>query len=182
MNVQIALSYMPTPHLEVLDAFSDYGFALTHRVLDDLEYASYYRRRSGVFLDNSFHELGDSADMSDIMEAVRLVKPVAVCAPDRIGDSTWTVEAYQQFAGMYPDCKIAAAITGKDRDEMYTCFLKYLGCARKPDILCLPYKCDRVKFLSEFDMKLNKYPFSWHLFGYHGFSELLACCVELLKG
>lgn len=193
---EFALSWAPTSALSVVDPFGDIGFSLTHLALSDIRYAAWYRRYvNGIrvqILDNSFHELGDSVTIKALKQAAEFVYPDIVCAPDRIGEAEWTVRAYadacDEFGPMLESMCLAAVVTGGNAGEMYSCFEEYnrMPLVKRPEVVCLPYKLDRVGFLRKlaanhkgmhaFVTQITR----WHLFGYNDLAELLDC-MHLLQ-
>lgn len=185
MRCKYALSWAPcSSQLGVLDPIGDYSFALAHKVLEDPIYTGHYAAQKELFLDNSFHELGlEAPSIEALIEACELVDPMVVAAPDRIDDAYWTFAAFEEFrnrAANYGDWTVAASLCGSV-EEMGVLYEKYIALFEKPEVLCLPYKCDRVGFLKA--LGTSHAPevrrLGWHLYGYHDVTELTTCAALL---
>jgi hypothetical protein len=190
IRLKYALSFLPREYL-YLDAWSDYGFALAHLVLEDAKYAAHYRsHRQPVILDNSFHELGRSLGIDRLLNACNIIQPAVLVAPDRIDDPDWTVVQAQALHARLPFQRLGLVVTGHNADEMFACYMKYYEDIPNfnTHVVCLPYKCDRVGFLRQLrrwvgmdSLRDRRIALSWHLLGFHNVGELRQCASLLAK-
>ena len=102
--IKLALQ-IPTKYLKAFSIFTDFDFALAHKVLEDKEYAEFYRKQSAsgrqVWLDNSMLELGEPLSEQDIIRAASYIKATHLIAPDKFDQSSWSVNQAINFKLRY---------------------------------------------------------------------------------
>jgi len=76
----------PTGMLNDIQPLADFDWVLAHLVLQDKEYAEYYRKSKRYkVLDNSVNELLEPLSFGDMLKAMDIVKPSLVVPPDHLG-------------------------------------------------------------------------------------------------
>ena len=167
----------PATMLGYLREQTDLDFPIAYRVLEDPEYANYYRNRDNreCILDNGFHELREALPISELLRAAELVRPDYIVAPDRMDDPGWSAASFlllqQELILRGHQWKIAVNLCGNTAEERET----YLRAVHHASMLCLPY--DRPRML----WYLEQLP-HWrriHLLGVSELPELLAWKVFL---
>src|SRR6187399_2541069 len=95
------MAEIPTKYLNDLSPLLDADFALAHLVLEDPLYCEFYAEQSKkgrmVILDNSMHELPESLNAGEILEAADRVKPAFCIPPDKLGDVKFTYDQFEIF-------------------------------------------------------------------------------------
>jgi len=92
---------IPTKYLKHFTIFTDFDFALAHKVLENEDYRNFYKTQSNkgrvVFLDNSLIELGSPMKPEDILQAGALIRATHIVAPDKFEDPLWSMEQALNF-------------------------------------------------------------------------------------
>lgn len=127
----------PTPHLEDFAVKSKFHLTLTHQVLDDDKYASFYSNRSlggdYIVLDNSAFEKGFPMSTKDIYSAYMKIRPSEVVCPDVLQDGKATCESTSQFKKEFTSLinnpkfynnavSFMGVAQGKDLDDYLDCW------------------------------------------------------------
>jgi hypothetical protein len=159
---------VPEAFREAFCRLCDQDFALAHRVLEDASYAYFYRNRAKgreLILDNSMHELGEPLAVADLLRAARTVRADYVISPDRLGDPDFTFDQFQRtHFTLGRDFKIAVVMAGKTPSERHG----FLNGVVSADMLCLPYREDRLAWFKEQVPSWNRI----HLLGVSSADEL----------
>ena len=141
----------PVEYLSVIQPFSSYHLILTHKVIHEPKYQSFYRERSKagdyIILDNGAVEKnGHSVSMRDIVTAAVLTKPSVVVLPDFLFDGHRTLDELENalkspalhfLQRVHSEVKIAAVVQGVDEKEWFESF-KILNSMSEIDLLCVP--------------------------------------------
>jgi len=172
---------IPTHYLLEWNAMTDLDFVLAHRVLEDEGYARFHRNRRAareLILDNSLHELGASLPIADLLRAAQLVRADYVISPDRFGDPDWTIEQYWQLqeAAEGAFC-LGVVLHGQTEDERRS-FLQDVNSA---DMLCLPYRANRLAWYEESREYIHDWWFRIHLLGVNTLDELRSFAAHSKK-
>lgn len=169
---------IPTCMVEQISPLTDLDFCLAHEVLDSKDYAEFYsnQRTLGrdVILDNSFHELGKSMSIAELIEAAKRINPTWVIAPDRLGDVAF---GYEQFKAMLPfmkeipQTKLAVNMTGASEHDRSMFFLNTYEHVK---MICFPYRENRLEWFATLSRQYSGYrwPPHIHLLGMNEFDEL----------
>lgn len=173
MNGLIGLAMeVPTYHLEDLIPLTDLDFAVAHRVVQDEDYASFYRRREPgreLILDNSMHEIGAPVSWEMLREAADLVKPNYVIIPDSLIDFTWSFRQIEHATKHLESYRLAVNLVGDTYIERRA--LLDEAYRHNVSMLCLPYRKPRLEAYLQLDI-------SWwsriHLLGVSSLDELRA--------
>jgi len=121
--------------LEMVQPLADFDWVLAHKVLEDETYAEWYRKSGNLkFVDNSVNELSMPLSVEQMKEAFDKVNGTYVVAPDFLGDSGKTLEAYRECVKILPPEKIAKVVQGRSFVEAWECFQAYPA-----GIICIPY-------------------------------------------
>ena len=124
-----------TDMLEMVQPFADFDFILAHKVLEDEQYANYFKESTNIkFLDNSVNELGEPLSVDKIKEAFEKVSGTYIVAPDYINDAGKTIESYLKFTKEFPKEKIVGVVQGPTYIDAFEC-LKVYG----KGIISVPY-------------------------------------------
>lgn len=167
---------IPKAHLKEFSAVCDYDFAIAHYVLQDAEYARFYKtqREKGryVILDNGFHELGHPLSNAEIIEAAKIINPNVIIAPDWLGKAKETLEAARELfsllkKGTQP-WNLGVVLQGENRIER---FAMYDALKNITYLWCLPYRVNRVEWLYEL-ADANVAPIRLHLLGMNEREEI----------
>ena len=128
----------PTYMLNDVQPLADLDFILTHLVLQDKEYANYYRHSNRTkILDNSVNEIGVPTSLNDILKAATIVQPNFVIPPDFLGNTRETYRTLCEAEVLFPRASLLPVIQGSSLEELrdYTRELVYKGY----NYLALPY-------------------------------------------
>lgn len=88
----------PTECLEQIQPLADFEWLLAHKVLQDSEYAEYYKNSTRLkVLDNSVNELLTPVSFRDIEKAQAIVNADWIVSPDWLGDGRKTFEYFKEF-------------------------------------------------------------------------------------
>jgi hypothetical protein len=162
---------IPSSYLARWAPMTDLDFALAHRVLEDEQYASWYRNRPAgrqLILDNSMHELGTPLPIELLREAASWVKADFVVPPDQLGQPEWNLSQYQKCVKAFgSEFSVAAVLCGRDREARKK-FLKKVDSAA---MLMLPYREPRMTWYLELRIQFERFPWI-HLLGVSELSEL----------
>lgn len=132
----------PIPLLRKYAVVSDYHMALTHLVLENREYADFYkeRRKRGdyVILDNSLIEMGSAMDMEKMLRAAEMINPNEVVLPDVFRCSGETIEAIDRCLMSYGrelrHYKTMAVVQGQNMEEWLQC---HDILSKYPEVSCI---------------------------------------------
>lgn len=149
--------------LPTLAVHTDYDFAIAHRVLEDADYAAYFRYREKgreCILDNSFHELRKPISVTDLLAAAEVINPTYIVSPDVMGDLNTTIANYEELQRYKHGYRVAAALVGETPEEREAC----IDAVKGADMICLPFDAPRYLWF------LEQFPHRWywkrvHLFG-----------------
>ena len=170
---------IPTAHLEELSPLTDADFALAHLVLNDKQYAAFYKeqRKAGrrVILDNGMHEMGKSLTVGEIIEAAKLINPTVVCPPDKLGDGPFTYTSFstmQKHPGFSPNWDLGLILQGPERFQRVAFFSQM---SQYTNTLLLPFREPRTEWITELVQAMPPH-FVWpsylHLLGMSTLEEL----------
>ena len=88
----------PTECLRDIQPLADFEWILAHKVLQDKEYAEYYRDSTRMkVLDNSVNELLTPVSFRDIEKAQAIVNSDYIVSPDWLGDGKKTFDYFKDF-------------------------------------------------------------------------------------
>ena len=173
--IELALE-IPTPHLGEFMPWTDLGFALAQEVLSDKEYMDFYRSPGpDVILDNGMLETGRSLTLLELWDAVELIKPTVLIAPDAKDEMGYGTGMYEDTVCSMrnPNTSIGFVVQGRTLGQrvwsLHYAIVNYLN------PICLPYRTDRELTWRTFD---ELYPNLlaenlWiHLLGLRNFKEL----------
>lgn len=160
---------LPTAKLNNWAPLLDLDFVLAHKVLQDPNYAEFFRLRNPqreVILDNSTHEFGKPLPFAELEKACRAVQANYLIAPDIVPAATegkvtteqfqqnlrWLTETAEYLDSSTTATGIAAVLCGNDVDEIDD----YLD-------LCVQHSVDVLCFTFHNPNRLEW----WHLFVEH---------------
>lgn len=131
---------LPKKLLE-LTAVNQYHMSLAHLIIQDKEYADFYRRMVAtgryVLMDNGAAE-GSQLSNDDLLKCWKLVHPTELVLPDTLCNSAETLakvnEAIPFFRGNGVTCKFMAVPQGETLEEWKNCAFELLLC---PEIHCI---------------------------------------------
>lgn len=174
MSIRLSME-LPTPFLKQWTSLTDLDFILAHKVLEDKDYAEFFRRRNvpidrELILDNSYHELGEPLALSDLLEAALRCNADYVVAPDKVGDLEFNASQFEEAQKVLAGFKIAVIMTGttegsqREREE-------FLFRVREADMLCHTFKSPlRLEWFQRSGLAHRWY--RQHLLGVSELSEL----------
>ena len=125
----------PAGHLRELTGQDDMHLILAHWVLNNKEYAAYYRERSEagdyIILDNAAHEYKQSIAVELIIAAGDIVHPSEIVLPDVMRDAQKTIEAtVEAFSPLREHfgngMKYMAVAHGKTEKEWLECLRRQM--------------------------------------------------------
>ena len=88
----------PIQALPIIEELTDFNFVLTHLVLQDKRYADWYTAsRKFTMLDCSTFELGHPVTVEELKQAINIIHPNVVIAPDHLHDAEATKTSLFQF-------------------------------------------------------------------------------------
>ena len=103
----------PTGILSDIQPLADFDWVLAHLVLEDPEYADFYRKSTRYkVLDNSVNELLQSLSLDELEEAANIVKPNLVVAPDYLGDHIQTRAALNEAIRIFGMDRVFPVVQG----------------------------------------------------------------------
>lgn len=171
----------PTKFLDVVQPFSDFHLALTHKVIFDHRYQEFYRecseRGDYIVLDNSAAEnKGRSVPLKDVVLAAVLIKPKVIVFPDYLFDSDRTLDELENafkspqirfLRRVLPNIKFCAVVQGVDQADWLECFNILNDVNNGIDFLGIPKVTgqkfgSRVNALEHIKKRIKK---PCHLFG-----------------
>lgn len=170
--MQLSLE-IPTPHLHEFLPLTDFPFALAHLVLDDNLF-NYRTLMKYCLLDNGMYERGNSLEIPELLEAAKLVDPVAVIAPDWMDDMTRTVNAVVRLIDARPKdatWKVSGVVQGRNLNDRLSCYkeLQILECTP----ICFPFRAPRAEtILTLRNSGWLKHGQAYHLLGLQTLDEL----------
>lgn len=143
--MQVAI-IAPIPLLYKYAIRSKYHMALAHLVLENLDYANFYRERSAageyVILDNSIIELGEAVSIDIILEAAARIKAHEIILPDVYRDGMGTLNAidrvFHHDAEKLKGYKLMAVPQGKTMSDWLYCYKKILRNFPQIDVIGIP--------------------------------------------
>lgn len=174
---------IPKSMLKEVSEYTDVDFALAHMVLEDDEYAAFYKEqrskfRRRVILDNGMHELDlQPLSVNQLIEAAKKINPSCVVPPDKLGDAKFTYENFQTCR-THPSWNWdpMMVIQGGTRDERLKLFASTV---RFTMTMGLPYREKRLAWFQEITAAVPahvKLPPNLHLFGMNEVEELVSFC------
>lgn len=145
------------------DPYTDFDFALAHRVLEDPAYAAHFRNRRSyreLILDNSFHELRHPVSISELLDAAELTEATYIIAPDKSYESAWSIEQYQELVRRRDSRHFVRDPTKARRPSLYKIGVvlsahtsaeraAFLAATAGAAMLCLPYNQPRFAWYTE---------------------------------
>lgn len=161
---------VPTKYLSAWSPLCQLDFVLAHKVLEDEEYARFFRNRPAgreLILDNSVHELGETLPVKDLVRAAELCRADTVIAPDRLGDAVFNLQQYHLMCSYFPTMMIGVVLAGKDRQQRRAFLSEVANCG----MICLPFKEDRWTWYNENREQIHRF-YRQHLLGVNTLSEL----------
>jgi hypothetical protein len=144
-----------------LSNYVDYDFVLTHLVLDNQQYREFYKQRKTYkILDNSIFELGEAVSNSKLFEALEIIKPNVIIAPDVLKDSAKTINRTKSFLSEFSskntfNCTIAGVLQGTSLSDLIQCYNFYTS---EPLIntICIPFDLNIIELTNpNLSMELN---------------------------
>jgi len=164
---------IPVGYLRRWTSWTELDFVLAHKVLDDTKYASHYARRAAgreLILDNSMHELGYPLPVKMLLQAARKIDADYTIAPDQLKqperNREWFDQTYEMFMPLQR--KVAVVMCGRDSRERVH-FLEYV---RNADMLCLPFREERLAWFREHEVQIRSRWTRIHLLGVNEIEEL----------
>lgn len=139
--IQLAME-IPTAYLHEWAPLCDLDFILAHQVLEDEDYAEFFRCRPKgreLIMDNSLHELGHPLSPADLLEAAIRCRADYVITPDYVGDMEFNLRSYEQCRQLLAGFKLAVVMTGS-KDSTVEEREEFLVSIRDADMLCLTFK------------------------------------------
>ena len=135
----------PIPLLNEFAVASDYHMALTHLVLMNQQYTSFYKARSlsgdYVILDNSIIELGNAVDILKLVEAAELIHATEIVLPDvyRNKDATLSAvhHALEKGKDRLNEYKLMAVPQGQNYAEWFECYHELIT-IKEIDVIGIP--------------------------------------------
>lgn len=169
---------LPTCRLAEWSPLADMDFLLAHQVLQDQDYADFFLNRPKgreVLLDNSYHELGYTLPIVDLMDAAERVNADYVIAPDDVNDPDFTIESFKTMRARFQDqdvpSKIAVVWTGFSNGSTYQEREAFLSHVQEADMLCCTFKL-KQRFQYYYDSIRAKLWKRVHLLGVDSLEEL----------
>ena len=126
-----------TELLEMVQPFADFDFVLAHEVLQNDEYAEYYKNSDREkIVDNSVNEDGEPISIEDLKQAFELVGGTMVVSPDWLGNSKRTLEAYLECISTFRAERVVGVVQGSTFEEAFKCAAVYKGSIAVPYDIC----------------------------------------------
>ena len=117
-----------TDLLEMIQPFADFDFILARHVLEDEQYAAYYKESSRLkVLDNGVNEEDEPLSMKELKEAFAKINANFVVSPDWINDSVKTIGAYPECVKVFGEDKVIGVLQGRTPIEALSCLQVYKG-------------------------------------------------------
>jgi len=128
----------PTDLLDLVQPFADFDFVLAKVALEDEKYLSYYKASTNTtkIVDNSVNEEGEPTSIEDLVTVFEEVGGTLLVAPDWIGNSKKTLEAYQECIGRVSPEQVIGVVQGSTFEEALSCLGKYSGLVAVPYDIC----------------------------------------------
>ena len=128
----------PTDLLDLVQSFADFDFILAKVALEDGKYLSYYKTSTNTMkiVDNSVNEEGEPTSVEDLIAVFEEVGGTLLVAPDWIGDSKRTLEAYQECISKVSPERVVGVVQGSTFVEALSCLEKYSGLVAIPYDIC----------------------------------------------
>lgn len=122
MSLRLALE-CPTYLLEEVQPLADFDWILTHLVLEDEEYAKFYRDSEKFkVLDNSVNELLEPCSLGQMERAEEILGGVdLVVPPDFLGNYLATLASLDKALRVWPREKILPCVQGEDIRQIKEC-------------------------------------------------------------
>ncbi|MGW8177351.1 MAG: hypothetical protein ACWGQW_00920 [bacterium] len=159
---------IPTRHLQELSKHTDFDFCLAHLLLRGgaTIYTKFYRRQvedgREVWMDNSFHELGKSLGLSELIRAARMIWPTHIVAEETFNDPVKTFHQISQMLLQRShfgwDCKVVGTWQGYKKD------LERLN--EVCDVVALPFRRPRQRVVDGISSR------KYHYFGFRTLDEI----------
>jgi hypothetical protein len=172
---------LPKAHLKDLSPLCDLDFCLAQHVLEDAEYADFYKEqrklKRTVILDNGYHELGSALSPLELLEATKRIEPTVVIAPDKLADAKFNYESFKAMARMHLPEKtgLGTVLAGGDFSERSM----FIENVKSSSMICLPFRAPRWIWYREHTDALL-WNWRWiHLLGVNEFQELRNFAGEL---
>jgi len=125
--MKIALE-CPTSLLGDIQPLADFDWILAHLVLQDEEYADFYRKSKRLkVLDNSVNELLEPCNFADLERAADVVRPDLVVSPDYLGEEELTIEALDASLDIFGKNSILPVVQGSSLPSVERCFKEILS-------------------------------------------------------
>ena len=143
----------PTAMLEMVQPFGDFSWILGHKVLEDEEYAKFYKNFEGFkIVDNSVNEVGEPLTVEDMAKVMEMVGGDLLVSPDWIGDAGKTVAAYGDCIKKFGKEKVIGVVQGATFEEAFKC-INYYG---KDTFIAVPFDICSSKKDPPFLMALRR--------------------------
>lgn len=166
MTIKICV-ISPTSHLQRFSSLGEMDMSLTHLILEDTEYARYYKEQSSrgryILLDNSAYELeqqGKGLDPDPVLDAAETTNPSEVIATDVLFKGQETIESTKDFVAamrrrdLIGKYKVMGVVQGSSREEWFECLEGLLNIP-EVDIIGLSKLSIPMSFLGEKDSPGN---------------------------
>lgn len=113
----------PTALLGEIQPLADFDWILTHLVLQDEEYATFYKESKRFrVLDNSVNELLEPCSIGDMLEADRILGGAdLVVPPDYLGNAYATRKALEDGIEAFGLERVLPVVQGSTLDEVWSC-------------------------------------------------------------
>ncbi len=125
MTTQKIIQTFTSPgYEEIILPYTKMDFILLHKCIEDKEYLEQHQYFKGYkILDNSAYQLQKSMDIDVLLKYAKLLNVDEIVAPDKMGDSKYTIEMTKKFIEVCPSkYAIMSVVHGKNRYEWNDCF------------------------------------------------------------
>jgi len=161
---------IPINHLFDLSRLCDFDFCLAHLVLkfgSNSSYVKFYKKQGDrgheVWLDNSFHELGYSLGLEEILKAAKMVHPTHVVAEETFNDPIKTHHQILQLIEIRDHW-------GKDSFKVIGTWQGYKKDLERLnqvcDVVALPFRRPRQRVVDNISSR------QYHYFGFRTLDEI----------
>lgn len=139
------IAFISSIHYPEFTEYGDISFCLSQFVLDNKEYAKYYRDTNKyTIIDNMCAEIGESIDVDKVLQAARVVRANEVWISDKLYDKRKTLVLMNKFLRAlkpYDNFKLVGIPQGRNFKQWLECYKIMLEDERINIIGLSKYSC-----------------------------------------
>lgn len=118
---------VPTELLGYVQPLSDFDWVLAHLVLEDPNYAEFYKRSTKFkVLDNSVNELLEPVSIKSLAQAAEYIGADKIVAPDYLGDMDKTWSDLMEATRAFGSSRVIPVLQGTEMESIVDGFFKYI--------------------------------------------------------